>query len=43
MLRDNPETTVDSRIGTQSQIEYFFQTSGTVAIRFIEMPLKSGK
>ncbi|KAF8233174.1 hypothetical protein L208DRAFT_1268124, partial [Tricholoma matsutake] len=42
MLRNNPETTIDGRIGTQGRIEYFFQTFGAVAILFIQMKLKVG-
>jgi len=42
MLRNNPETMIDGRIGTQGRIEYFFQTFGAVAILFIEMKLKVG-
>jgi len=42
MLRNNPETTVGGRIGTQDRIEYFFKTFGAVAILFIEMKLKVG-
>ena len=36
MLRNNPETSIDGRIG------YFFQTFGAVVILFIEMKLKVG-
>ncbi|KAF8224600.1 hypothetical protein L208DRAFT_1310410, partial [Tricholoma matsutake] len=42
MLRNNPETMIDGRIGMQGRIEYFFQTFGAVAILFIEMKLKVG-
>ena len=41
MLRNNPETMIDGRIGTQGRIEYF-QTFGAVAILFVEMKLKVG-
>ena len=42
MLRNNPETMMDGRIGTQGCIEYLFQTFGVVAVLFIEMKLKVG-
>jgi hypothetical protein len=42
MLRNNPETTIGGRIGTQSRIQYFLKTFGAVAILFIEMKLKVG-
>ena len=42
MLRNNPETTISGRIGTQGCIEYFLKTFGAVAIIFIEMKLKVG-
>jgi len=42
MLRNNPETIIGGRIGTQGRIEYFFKTFGAVAILFIEMKLKVG-
>ena len=33
---------IDSRIGTQGRIEYFFKTFGAVAVLCIEMKLKVG-
>ena len=42
MLRINPVTMIDGRIGTQGRIKYFFQTFGTIAILFIKMKLKVG-
>jgi len=40
MLRNNPETMIEGRIGTQGRIEYFFKAFGAIAILFIEMKLK---
>jgi hypothetical protein len=42
MLRNNPETIAESRIGTQGRIEYLFKTFGTITILFIEIKLKVG-
>jgi len=40
MLRNNLETIIEGRIGTQGRIEYFFKAFGAIAILFIEMKLK---
>ena len=40
MLRNNPETIIEGRIGTQGRIKYSFQIFGAVAILFIEIKLK---
>jgi hypothetical protein len=42
MLRNQPETMIESRIGTRGRIEYFFKTFGAVAILCVEMKLKIG-
>ena len=41
MLRNNPQTIIDSRIGTRGRIEYF-KAFGAVAILCIEMKLSVG-
>jgi len=41
MLRNDPETIIQGRIGTEGRIEYF-KAFGAVAILFIEMKLKIG-
>ena len=41
MLRNEPETMIDGRIGTQGHIEYF-KTFGAAAVLCIEMKLKVG-
>lgn len=42
MLRNNPETMIPGRIGTQGRIGYFFKAFGAIAILFIEMKLLVG-
>jgi len=42
MLRNNPETIIESRIGTKGRVEYFFKIFGAIAILCIEWKLKIG-
>ena len=42
MLRNNPETMIGGRIGTQGRVEYFFKAFGAVAVLCIEMKFKVG-
>jgi hypothetical protein len=42
MLRNKPETMINSCNGTQGCIEYFFKTFGAVMVLCIEMKLKVG-
>ena len=42
MLRNNPETFTDGRIGTRGRIEYLFKAFGAIAILCIEMKLLVG-
>lgn len=42
MLRNNPETIIDGRIGTRGRIEYHFKAFGAIAILCIEMKLGVG-
>ncbi|KAM6492144.1 hypothetical protein JOM56_011868 [Amanita muscaria] len=42
MLRNEPQTMIKGRIGTQGCIEYFFKAFGAVAVLCIEMRLKVG-
>ena len=42
MLRNNPETIIEGRIGTRGRIEYFFKAFGAVAILYVEAKLKIG-
>lgn len=42
MLRNNPKTIIDGRIGTRGRITYYFKAFGAVAILCIEMKLGVG-
>jgi hypothetical protein len=42
MLRNEPETVIEGRIGTKGRIKYLFKTFGATAILCIEMKLKIG-
>jgi len=42
VLRNQPETTIEGRIGKTGRIEYFFKTFGVVAILCVELKLKIG-
>jgi hypothetical protein len=42
MLRNNPETMINGRIGTRGRIGYYFKAFGAVAILCIEMKLGVG-
>jgi hypothetical protein len=42
MLRNNPETIIEGRIGMQGRIEYTFNKFGAIAILFVEVKLKVG-
>ena len=42
MLRNNPKTIIQGRIGTRGRIKYFFKAFGAIAILCIEWKTKIG-
>ena len=42
VLRNQPETMIEGRIGTRDPIQYFFKTFGAVAILCVETKVKIG-
>jgi hypothetical protein len=42
MLRNQPETVINGRIGTQGRVKYCFKSFGAVVVLCVEVKLKVG-